>query len=199
MKVYLGPHYSFVRLKPWVYQLCKFFTPKEKHGELYDRIDDITWIQAVDNFFDRLHTRKIKVKIHDYDVWNLDHTLALIAAPALRRLKEKKHGAPFVDDDDVPEELRSTAAPPTEHEHEVDDNHFKRWEWVLDEMIWAMEQIVDENADSVFFDHGQVDESAPFLKQVEAIKLDKEGWQAWEHRKRHGLTLFGKYFEGLWD
>ena len=50
--------------------------------------------------------RKIKVKIHDYDVWNLDHTLALIISPALENMNMDTHGAPFVDEeDDLPDVL----------------------------------------------------------------------------------------------
>ena len=59
----------------------------------------------------------------------------------LKQLKKDKHGAPLVDDEDVPEELRSTSAPPKENEYDIDDNHFKRWDWVMDEMIWSFEQM----------------------------------------------------------
>jgi len=31
--------------------------------------------------------RKENVHIHDYDTWNMDHTLALIALPMLKQLK----------------------------------------------------------------------------------------------------------------
>ena len=46
------------------------------------------------------------IVIDDYDVWNLDCTLALIIVPALKLLKKKKQGAPVVDNEDVPENLR---------------------------------------------------------------------------------------------
>ena len=36
--------------------------------------------------------RAEKVVIDDTDVWNLDHSLALIIAPALKQFKEKKYG-----------------------------------------------------------------------------------------------------------
>ena len=41
------------------------------------------------------------IVIHDYDTWNIDVTLAHIIVPMLKQLKEKKHGAPFVDNEDV--------------------------------------------------------------------------------------------------
>jgi hypothetical protein len=34
-------------------------------------------------------------------------------------IKKDKHGAPFVDDEDVPEELKSTSAPPKENEYDT--------------------------------------------------------------------------------
>jgi glutamate-1-semialdehyde aminotransferase len=53
----------------------------------------------------------------------------------LKQLKENKHGAPFTDDEDVPEHLRSTTAEPKENEWDTDSNHFLRWDWIMDEMI----------------------------------------------------------------
>ena len=70
----------------------------------------------------------VYVKIDDHDVWSMYHTLAHIITPMLKKLKEIQHGAPYTDDADVPEHLRSTAAPPKENEWDTDENHFKRWE-----------------------------------------------------------------------
>jgi len=53
--------------------------------------------------------RKISVQIDPWDTWSADHTLALIIAPVLQKMKDDKQGAPHVDDADVPEHLRSTA------------------------------------------------------------------------------------------
>jgi hypothetical protein len=94
--------------------------------------------------------RKIKIQIDKWDTWSMDHTLALIIHPMLVQLQATKHGAPLVDDEDVPEELRSTSAPPLKHEHDTDDNFHKRWDWVLDEMIWTFAQKIDDNVDDQF-------------------------------------------------
>ena len=74
------------------------------------------------------------VVIDDYDVWNLDHSLALIIAPALKKLKEKKQGAPFVHNEDVPKFLRATEEEIKEHNEggDADKNYFVRWEYVMD-------------------------------------------------------------------
>ena len=143
--------------------------------------------------------RRVKIVIDPYDTWSMDHTLALIIVPMLKQLKATTHGAPLVDDEYVPEHLRSTAAPPTENEWDVDDNHFKRWDYVLDEMIWAMEQIVAHDNEGLFFDHSEVDEEADLMKQIAQIKCDHEGLQKHHERIANGTKLFGIFFQNLWD
>jgi hypothetical protein len=143
------------------------------------------------------------VKIDRYDTWSMDHTLADIILPMLRQLQATKHGAPHTDDSDVPEYLRSHMAQPQEHEWDIDDLHFMRWDWILAEMIWAFEQKVNDDADSRFFDHSECgDEKFPWNRDgqyVSKIKYDKEGHQKWQERKANGFRLFGRYFEALWD
>jgi len=66
--------------------------------------------------------RKIQIHIDNYDIWSADHTLALIIHPILLKLKTNKIGSPYVDDQDVPEHLRSTNAAPKEHEYDTDES-----------------------------------------------------------------------------
>ena len=142
-------------------------------------------------------TRQIEIRIDKFDTWSMDHTLALIIVPMLKQLKATKHGAPYVDDEDVPEHLRSTSAPPPDDPWDVDDNHFKRWDWVMDEMIWAMEQVVKDD-ESEFYDHSAVDNTS--LKSwIATVKIDREGLQQYHDRIQNGCRLFGKYFQNLWD
>ena len=98
--------------------------------------------------------RKVDIRIDDWDVWSSDHTLALIIHPVLVKLKEKKHGSPCVDDEDVPERLRD-GVPAKENEWDTDDNHHSRWEYVLDEMIWAFEQHTHDDCNINQFYHHQ--------------------------------------------
>ena len=85
--------------------------------------------------------RKIDyVKIDGWDTWSMDTTLSRIILPMLKQLQATKHGAPSVHDDDVPLALKSTMAPPKVDEWDTDDNHFRRWDYVLDEMIFALEE-----------------------------------------------------------
>ena len=139
------------------------------------------------------------VKIDPWDTWSMDHTLAYMVVPMLKQLQATKHGAPFVDDEDVPEELKSISAPPKENEYDVDGNHFKRWDWVMDEMIWAFEQKLKDDATEQFFDWSEAEKGEKLLDQVSKLKVDEEGLKAHQERMKNGFRLFGKYYEGLWD
>ena len=108
-----------------------------------------------------------------------------------------KHGAPFVADEDVPEDLKSTSAPKAEDD-DVDSNHFMRWDWVLSEMIWAFEQKLNDDSESQFFDHSTV-KGLPWDKDYVAPKVDWDGLKAHQERMANGFRLFGKYYQGLWD
>lgn len=143
--------------------------------------------------------RKISVKIEQWDTWSMDSTLALIVLPMLKQLHATKHGAPFVDDCDVPEHLRSTSAPSKESEYDTDANHFLRWDWVLGEMIWAFEQKTTDDATSQFYDYGVPVPSENIMDAVKRTRVDHEGLAAWSARKFNGFRLFGRYYENLWD
>lgn len=144
--------------------------------------------------------RKISVKIDFWDTWSADHSIALIAHPLLIKLKEDKQGAPFVDDEDVPDDLKSTSAPPKENDYDVDANHFKRWDWVLNQMIYSMQQISTNKPDEdQFYDHSKVDDNADLRTQVEQMQIDREGLEVYNNRIQNGCRLFGKYFQCLWS
>jgi len=163
-----------------------------------DRLTPIC--QGIQKVLDFIHPKINYVKIDQWDTWSMDYSLSHIIVPMLKQLKETKHGAPFVDDEDVPEELKSTSAPPKENEWDTDDNHFKRWDWALNEMIWAFEQNLDTNSEEKFFDHAEWDEKEKdFGKNLHKIKIDQPGLKAHQDRKANGFRLFGKYYQGLWD
>ena len=169
-------------------------------------------------FLDFVHPKINYVKIDRWDTWNLDGTLADIVLPMLKQLKVKKQGAPFVDDEDVPEELRSTSAPAKANEYDVDDHHFKRWDWVMDEMIYAFEcKVHDDWTEKYYtgtadYQFKKLDETHfnPITKKQEGLsemvegpnhtqKVDWDGMRAEQARITNGFRLFGKYYEGLWD
>jgi len=171
--------------------------------------------------------RKIDVKIDKFDTWNMDHTLALIILPMLKQLKETKHGSPNTDDEDVPVELQSISAKTKENEWDTDEFHHQRWDWILDEMIWAFEQIVDEDSEQQFY-FGESDfrwqafdkkgnklgepketDDPTKIKGVstyqmvkgpnDTFKYDIEAHQKHDERIKKALCLFGRYYRCLWD
>ena len=172
---------------------------------------------AIQKILDTIHPPIRYVKIDRWDTWSMDHTLSHIILPMLKQLHETKHGAPGVDDDDVPDELKSTSAPPKENEWDTDDNHFKRWDWVLNEMIFAFEHTVDESwqeeyrSGDIDFKFVPVDKDgnevakgeSNFSKMVDGPnhtwKCDYDGIAKVEERMANGFRLFGKYYRSLWD
>ena len=105
-----------------------------------DKLDDV--IQACYrpiNYFLDNREQKVSVKIDPWDTWSMDHTLAHIVVPMLFQLKKTKHGAPHVDSEDVPEHLRPTQEELAAYNKDgtTDDKFFVRWDWVMDEIIFA--------------------------------------------------------------
>lgn len=142
--------------------------------------------------------RKINIRIDAYDSWNADHTIALIAAPLLKQLQKEKHGAPNVDDEDVPDAIKSVNAKAKETERDVDEFHFDRWEYVLNEIIWALDQVVEDKSDD-FYDWSAVPKDVGVVEMMATMKVDEQGLKEYHDRKRKGLMLFGKYYLALWD
>jgi hypothetical protein len=173
----------------------------ERHDTLLSKF--LSWVHSKQE-------RKIKVRIDRYDTWSMDHTLSYIILPMLKQLHETKHGAPFVDDKDVPKELRSTAAKPLTQEEKdcghTDELHFKRWDWVLNEMIFAFESQHNDWEDQ--FQSGEHDIQWKKLENghsqmlhgpKDTFKIDMKGRNAYQKRISNGYRLFGRYYENLWD
>jgi hypothetical protein len=172
---------------------------------------------AIQWVLDRVHPQINYVKIDRWDTWSMDHTLGAIALPMLRQLQATKHGSPFVDDADVPDELKSTSAPAKENEWDTDDNHHKRWDWVLAEMIFAFEHKLDDSWEAAFRegehdivwvpvdkDGNEVAKGEHKYYQMKdgpnhTYKCDYEGMKKVEERIQNGFRLFGKYYQNLWD
>ena len=212
MKVVIGPYKSWIGPFQIADALCFWVKPiKDEYGMSTkpDWVHDFgtwlsggkngeSWLLKVCQWIESKRTRRIYVKIDKYDTWSMDHTLAYIILPMLKQLKADKHGAPSVDDEDVPDNLKSTNAPAKENDWDLDEHHFSRWDWVLDEMIWAFEQQSD-NADAEFYDHGETIPGEDLMDSVARMKVDEAGLKAWHERKKNGYKLFGKYYEALWD
>ena len=148
----------------------------------------------------------------------MDSTLAPIILPMLKQLRDTKHGSPMVDMEDVPEYMRTTTTEEYDSQKAFDfynedvpegyDIH-KRWDWVLNEMIFAFEHIIDDSWEDAFRS-GEIDmqfvpcPDNPEISTMEygpnhTYKCDYEGMMQVYERIDNGLRLFGKYFRHLWD
>ena len=203
---WVSPYQILTRICFWEKDEDRIYNLKEEANNPYVR-----WVkllepicQGLQRFLDFVHPRINYVKLDPWDTWSFDHTLADIVLPGLKQLRADKHGAPYTDDEDVPEYLRSHMAQPKEYEWDIDSLHFQRWDWILDEMIWAFEQKVQDDADSQFFDYSEcpTDPHArleDLTNGASKVKYDQEGHTKWQERKANGFRLFGKYFENLWN
>ena len=158
-----------------------------------------TWLLKLCNWVQDKRQRQVYVRIDHYDTYSMDHTLSYMIVPMLKQLKATKHGAPWVDDEDVPDSLKSTNADPKGNDWDTDSNHFLRWDYILDEMIWAFSQQLDDEADTKFYTHAPKVAGEELDSYIHRMQVDEAGLKAWSDRKRNGYRLFGKYYEALWD
>lgn len=176
MKVYLGP-YSSIRFlfKNSIEKLIAklhhkefFYQIDEKEYNIFDKnlIKFENWWYLFSQRFEK--ERKEKVIIHDYDLWSLDYSLARIILPALVKFKEQTHGTFQTDPEDLPETMKNELKP----DEWGGFYHEEAQNWILDEMIYAFNFIVEERYDYSNDEY---------------------------NRHKNGLRLFGKYFRALWD
>jgi hypothetical protein len=163
----------------YVYPLGEFLAGTEKETLLSKLC---SWIHSKQK-------RKVKVRIDPHDTWSMDHTLAMVVLPMLKQLRDTAHGSPMVDLEDVPENLRAYTHQQYDcqksfdwyHEDTVEELTHTRWAWIMNEMIWAFEQVVDDDS------------------QFDMQKFDITAYNKHHDRVNNGLRLFGKYYRGLWD
>ena len=106
----------------------------------------------------------------------MNDTLAHIILPMLKQIKKENHGAAVAVDlgNDCPKHL----------------SFFERWDWVMDEMIFAFESKLDDKWKDQFYTSQEPDDTH---------KCDHEGMKVYQARISNGFRLFGKYYESLWD
>lgn len=166
---------------------------------ILDVVDDA--LQAVFNvcynkpFIDN-RDRTIRIKIHDDDLFNLDHTISILVVELLSAFIENgQTGSPSIDADDVPDGMANSLL------HD-------KWNYVLNEMLWAFEQHKIQTWEDQYCS-GEVDlvrekiEGTDYCEikkgPNDTFKVDHEGVQKHHERIENGLRLFAKYFGGLWD
>jgi len=177
-------------------------------------------------FLEWIHSIKPEkkyIKIDYWDTWSMDHTLSPIILQMLKQLKATKHGSGIIDMEDVPEYMRTTETEDWDDQKCFDFYHedteerkynlHDRYEWVLDEMIFAFEHIVDDSWEDKYRS-GEMDHYSEPCKWDEngkptlytmkegpnhTYECDYDGLKKEWDRVDNGLRLFGKYFRTLWD
>lgn len=224
--------YGFERTPDWVHNFGEILA----HGSYAKDVDEKVWNMNRDKpktiiyrfleWVESKKKRKVKIKIDRWDTWSMDHTLALIILPMLKQLKATKHGSQIVELEDVPAELRADGHNDYDaqqcfdfyHEAAKDrdinyDMTHRRWDWVLDEMIFAFDHLVDDSwedkyrsgeHDIVWVKDEKTTPGGQNLFRMEhgpkdTYKCDYDGLQKEWARVENGLRLFGKYYRGLWD
>ena len=151
---------------------------------LFVNDDKPTWLYLLLERINNTNKRKVNIRIDKWDTWSMDTTLAKIVHPMLVQLKATKHGYPIgIDLEDVPENLRFIDKR-NDYDYydqqslfdyqECNPEHIsieeERWNWVLNEMIYAFS----------------------ILDDYENISTEHD-------RVENGCRLFGKYYRALWD
>lgn len=206
MKVKIGPYVNWIG----PYQIADKipFISADTREAIGDWLAK-TWVSDFCNWYHSKKERKVHVHIDKYDTWSMDNTLAHIILPMLKQLRDTKHGSQLVDEEDVPPHMRHSDP---KGEWGGDNWIHYKWDWVLNEMIWAFEQKLDDDwADK--YHHGEPKYNWDLISENEEEDsarytvtqlnpdywVDYEGMQAHSDRMSNGFRLFGKYYQGLWD
>lgn len=167
-------------------------------------------------FRKNLPWNKRVIKIDKWDTWGMDSTLAPIIVPMLKQLKETKHGVPcefaHVGGENWDSQLSFDWY--AEDTNKLFEEHAeRRWNEVMDKMIWSFEQIIlKEESGAYFEDYWEPmtkeeieekmrDPSSVYhsLKFEPAYKINDLKYEVYHTRLREGLELFGKHYQSLWD
>lgn len=165
--------------------------------------------------------QRVSVEIERHDTWNMAYTLAYVIYPMLLKLREEKVGVPSVLTEDVGGEdyvAQSSFDFYKESSNAAFEVACKRWDDILDKMIWSFGQLIEDDWESQYH-HGHAEYDwvksdklypNPISGVMEATyqMVDKNPDEHWfdsvghqEHAKRiqEGFDLFGKYYQNLWD
>lgn len=128
--------------------------------------------------------RKVKIKIDNYDLWSLDHTLAMVIYPAVKLIAKHKVGTPMSMFSDRCHELMQMGTQPTaalKREYtKLNKAGHKKWQDTLNEIVWTFHQLAE-------------------VEEFEATEgMTRKQEDAYHQRIKDGLHLFAEYYRALW-
>ena len=198
--------HGFPKRHDWAYALGHFFA----FGSFDESKEDgRTWFDSLCEWVHSKRERTVVIKTDQWDHWNAHNTISMIALPVLRDLKEHKNSYGWIEDTDAPEHLSSIFAV-SKDDGGWDSNNKARYDWVLNEIIWALEQdqpdcdwedqyhTVKGDIDFKKYPEDEGQTCVPLRWNVEPV-MDWDGYKKHQARISNGFRLFGKYYQTLWD
>ena len=123
------------------------------------------------------------------DIWSLDYAIARRVLPMLIAFrKADKMGVPTT----MFEEPFKTEY--SDEEHKKAD---KKWNDILDKMIYAFKYVVYDGAWGGGDEHRE--ELGIKLEEGSDRKYEKKSWEEANKRHKEGMKLFAEHFMSLWD
>lgn len=153
--------------------------------------------------------QKFRYGVSNEECWNLSNNFAQYILPRLKHFRNmNRMGIPgnmFVKHHNINMFLKHHSINDTEENEAA-----KKWNAILDEMIWTFEYIVDDEQFNPIpstrqFYKLDVNNVTDWLNREKSPQEQKlwddyiEKSQQLEERKRKGLELFAQYFDNLWD
>lgn len=225
MKAKIGPYRDWIgpyQIAEAIFFWVKKYDKDYNYTEAYNKVHEFgRWLSEDKNgndsylttFCNWIHGKKkrvVDIKTDPWDHWNAGITMAMLCLPILKDLREHRTGTPWTEHADGPWYYRFLRE---EDEHAWDERGSycdERWRWIMDEIIWSLEQIAGDRDWEEAYTHGFSDivwepcEDNPKLCKMGRGPNDTWWWDQSGHIKhqekiRNGLRLLGRYWESMWD
>jgi len=196
----------------WVHDFGEFLahgSVRSKERKTHKFMDERagTWLYDFLSWIHSKQHRQLDIQIDKYDTWCMDNTLAHIIVPMLKQLREDTHGYPsdFIDDESDWSQQKGFEGNGFEY---PEDSGFDKWKATLDKMIWAFEQVIDDDWEDQYrtgeieFDCVPCEDSDHWQLvkgDGDTSTADYDGMRKHQERMQEGFDLFGKYYRNLWD
>jgi len=211
--------YGFKHTADWVHKFGDIIahghivSKEESDRSLFSTdVDRETWIYKLLIWIDSKRHRDIQIHIDKWDTWSMDSTLALIIVPMLKQLRNTTHGYPSDFIVNVNDYSRQKSFEGNGFEID-EDAGFDEWKDTLNKMIWAFEQVLDDNWEEQY-STGEIDFRFKKIEQTDkngkpyselihgpnhTLVTDYDGIRKHQARMQEGFALFGKFYLNLWD
>lgn len=151
--------------------------------------------------------QKLRYGYSHYDAWDFKSRHAEWCVPRLKHLRDNHIGYPVQMEDE--EYLGDTQSVAPEKGNWESEKHFdecsKKWEDILNKMIWSFEHL-DDHIEPIYpddYDKRQkkftYEDGSVAYEALDDRKPDYTPIEEHEKRVQEGLDLFAKYYQNLWD